>query len=448
MMKQSGFFAMAAIGLASTVQADVISKTFVKFGDRLFLDGSVVAGTTADLATGKGATVLGPITACGVVTVKPQSTLQQIYSPVDVAPAYSASSWDAVGIKAPAPVKTTTCSAPTIPAVTVVAGTTAKTGPDNGDLTLEPGSYGAVTVGNTNGTKAASLTLKPGLYQFASLNVPSQAVIVFQKGANLKVKGNVTLSSNIVIIGEGASSAQFEVAGNFTSGTDNKFPMSILVAGALDLGDRSTFGNLTANSIKIGTDANAGGKSIPPCGDVTTSFVDRFERTGNFIGGVNGSLSPDGYAVEDATLAAKWTVSKGAIDVVKREGIYGFFSIPNPDPQGYVADLVGSASVDEPVKLETKTTFPVGVYQVNYKLSGSNRTSASNANVANTYGATVSFGDYRNPVTLAYTAPLQSYSIIVTLTQPSKFVVEGAPTSYGTTNAGVILDDVVIFKLP
>lgn len=83
-------------------------------------------------------------------------------------------------------------SLPALPAIT--PGTQAINVAQNGTLTLNPGSYGALMLAQN-----ATLTFKGGLYQFQSWSVGQNAKIYFQAATEIRVVGRVSTDQNTII---------------------------------------------------------------------------------------------------------------------------------------------------------------------------------------------------------------------------------------------------------
>lgn len=443
--------AACALTLAAASQAGITSRTYVVVGDRTQIIGNIVAGGDIDLgdAGGTGAKVTGNLRACGNVALKDGSSFGVLQLGGVVSPAdwltntnnrIKFTSWQAIG----------DCSKPPLPSITGTSNYNHINVYDGQIVTLEPGTYGDVKVWNS----PAKLILKPGNYTFASLTTLPGSIIDFGKngtaGVNLKVIGSVNLGDRTMLTGAGAESSTFNVRGNFFCGNDATIPMAMVSSGVVSIQHRVNFKDITGNSVRIGNDCFS--KELPPPErTIPLIFSDDFSRgtSGNYIGNDTSLNGPQ---------KEKWKITKGSIDIVTYSS-YGFFGATdtnNPDKNNYIVDLGGSIENDTTsTQMETLIEFEPGTYDVSFKWASPNRyvnkTISTNPVKYAAYEITIDFGSLtptilsRNPALDGTRDTFQPFHKTATLLTKQKFKITA--TNPGN-RAGMLLDDVVIRKLP
>jgi len=402
----------ALCALATVSSADLLSKTSVSAGARLTVDGTVAAGTTI-MALNDGL-FWNQINACQNVTLGDRT----MYAGV-----HASTFTKGANLSGPALDPVTSCTAPTYTNGPFAPGSIAASVTNQGRLDLAAAARGDVSVQNQS-----TLILEPGVHQFNSLNVGPNCQIVFKLGASLKVKGNLTASNALRLTGDGVSTAALEVGGNLSVGTDGFFPMPVVVTGSANLGDRADLYSLQAASIVLGNDCHVSGKRGGITEPATALFTDNFNSESYGFG-----------TLANPKLLTNWNITSGTVDVA---GYSDGFLLLDP-AQGRMVDMTGSDVSGVPGNISTKTIFPVGTYQIQFKLAGSLR-----KEVPYTYEVQVTFGNFSQVIGLPWDTQDTLYTYNVPLTQPSALSFKGITTmtSYPANAANLWLDDVAVYR--
>ncbi len=410
-MKQS--LPLAALcAFASLSNADITLKGAMTAGARLTVDGSITTGT--NLTMGNDGIVWRSITACQTVSLGDRT----LYTAVHATTLNKGSN-----VSGPALDPVSVCVAPDFNVGPFTPGTVGASVTNQGRLVLPAAARGDVSVQNQS-----TLILEPGLHEFKSLNVGPNCQIVFKPGSNLKVKGDFIASNTLRLTGDGAPYAALEVGGKLSVGTDAYFPMALIVGGSAAFTDRAYIRNLQAASLSLGNDCYVAGQSdiVLP---TTKVFDDNF----------NTETSGWGYLSNQKTLT-NWNIVAGTIDVDGYDdGFYGL------DPaQGRMVDMTGSDASGTPGSISTKTIFPAGSYQIQFKLAGSLR-----SEVPYTYEVQVGFGNFTQAIGLTWNTPATLRTYNITLTKPSALTFKSLTTmgSYPANAASLWLDDVAVYKI-
>jgi hypothetical protein len=169
---------------------------------------------------------------------------------------------------------------------------------------------------------------------------------------------------------------------------------------------------------------SAAGAAVLALGVAQPSQAAIFSDNFNSENGDSGALN---YSEFD-----QWVVLNHPTETVDLIG-NGFFDFyPG---QGLYVDLDGSTS--KAGVLKTKSSFGPGLYELSFKLGGSQRGSSEEV--------TVQFGSFSESFTLNSTDPLTSITRIVNLTGASNFL---SFANEGGDNIGAILDDVNVAAIP
>ncbi|MBX3444863.1 MAG: PEP-CTERM sorting domain-containing protein [Planctomyces sp.] len=202
------------------VHQDLISLGSMNLGGGTTVDGMVHSG--GNVAFGSNSTVSGGVFASGTVSAGGGSNIGTPQT----------------GVAAPTPLTFTPVVMPGFSSGNAVdAGASNLNVGGGGALSLDPGSYGALTTGSN-----ATITLSPGEYHFNSINLGGGTKFDVSAGpVTIYVAGNIVTGSNAQFIGN-ASQIYIEALGtsNFGGGTQ-------------------VLGTLLSNNITTGSNVKATG---------------------------------------------------------------------------------------------------------------------------------------------------------------------------------------------
>lgn len=238
---------LGALSIFSTTSTDLRDRTRIA-------DGSV--GSNGTVATGNDSVINGNITAGGNVTVGDRTRVQG-----DVTTAGVINRTPSGGAVITGLAKEKAAYTPlTIATKTVATNTTNVTIAPDAVTSINPGTYGTVTIG-----ARAKVTLTTGLYQMASLFVDTDVTLTFNQATGpLDIRANSLTFSDRMIVKPGATTAAGALAQIYSSqttevrvGTDIAlFPVAMSVPnGSIHVFSRTNvIGSLQAKTVTMEPD--------------------------------------------------------------------------------------------------------------------------------------------------------------------------------------------------
>ncbi|HEY7376035.1 MAG TPA: hypothetical protein VIF57_27995 [Polyangia bacterium] len=194
---------LGALSIFSTTSTDLRDRTKIA-------DGSV--GSNGTVSTGNDSVINGNITAGGNVTVGDRTRVQG-----DVTTAGVINRTPSGGAVITGLAKEKASYTPlTIATKSVATNTTTLTIAPDAITTINPGTYGAVSIG-----ARAKVTMSTGLFQMASLFVDTDVTLTFNQATgplDIRVQGALTFSDRM-IVKPGATTAPGALAQVYTNGT-------------------------------------------------------------------------------------------------------------------------------------------------------------------------------------------------------------------------------------